>query len=251
VPGVQEDAEERVAEAPCDDLVQRAAVCRRAARRTTRRPPRSSGPTSRLDVVADPVGSRGASSDHEPGAAVQRPQIPNATGEAVAPFDPAGPGLSSPSVRAVAAGQHQVARQRRRRSIRAGRRPRLAIPARARAIAAGRRSRSARRVLERRQLLDLVDHAAGRRRRPISRSARSRPSRRRAARGARPRDSGTLDRPVRELPSSPPRRPRSPADPLVGQDLAAGATASAAGPGRLKSWNRCTPHRRAPPPAMP
>ena len=122
---VQEDPEERVAEVAVDDRLERAARSGRCgARRTTRRPPRSTARRAGRRSRAIPAGSSAASSTTNPARQVSAPQIPNATVNRSPRSIGRSPGLSSPSVARGPAREHQVARQRRPVPVEQARRPR-------------------------------------------------------------------------------------------------------------------------------
>jgi hypothetical protein len=113
-----------------------------------------------LDVVADPVGQLGRVLDDEPGAAVQRPPDPERDREAIAAFDPPVAGLSSPSVArsplvSIRWQESGIPFHSSRATASSSRRPGSSPRISRRTPLDG----PARRVLERRQLLGLVDHA--------------------------------------------------------------------------------------------
>ena len=94
---VQEDPEERVAEAAIDDLLERAAGLADAQRLVPLGDRLEVRPDEPVDVVPDPVRQLRRVLDDEPGAAVSAPQIPNATVNRSPRSIGRSPGLSRPS----------------------------------------------------------------------------------------------------------------------------------------------------------
>ena len=85
--GVEEDPEERVAEAAVDDLLERAADLADAKRPVPLDDRLEVRADEALDVVADPVGQLGRVLDDEAGPAVEGSPDPERRREPVAPLD--------------------------------------------------------------------------------------------------------------------------------------------------------------------
>ena len=142
VTGVQEDAEERVAQATVDDLVERAARLADAQRAVPLGDRLEVRPDEPIDVVADLRRQLRRIVDDETRAAVQRTPDAERDGEPIATLDPA-VARAEQSERCPVPLDSIRWHERASRSIRATRRrhPR-ACRARVRTAAAGRRARS-------------------------------------------------------------------------------------------------------------
>ena len=257
VAGIEEDAEERVAKPPRDDLVQRAAgLPDRAAPRTTRRSPRNTARRAARRSRRSPAGSSVASSTTKPARQSSAPQTPNAVVNAVAALDPPVAGAQQAEGRPWPGRQHQVAGQRHAVPVEQPDGLALGHPGpKPEQQPADAVRRLAGRVFERRQLLDLVDAPAARRPASMSRSVAfsTSPSGPSSARSSSTRNAGTsIARSVGvRLPAddADPRCPgRCPRRPRIS---ASGRERSRGWPGRLRSWNRTRRIGSGAAPAMP
>ena len=156
---VEPDAEERVAQPAVDDLLERAADLADVERAVPLRDGLEVRPGEAVDVVAgSPAGSSSASSTTQPARQVSAPQTPNATVSGSPRPIGRSPGLSRPSAArgpAVSIRWHDsgIPFQRSSRTASASVIPGSRPASRRRSAVGG----LARRVLEHRELVDVVD----------------------------------------------------------------------------------------------
>ena len=97
--GIENDAEERVAQVAIDDLVEDAAGLADVQRAIPFRDGLEVRPDKSIDVIADRAGQPGRVLDHEPGPAVERTPDAEGHGEPVAALDPSVAGAEQPERR--------------------------------------------------------------------------------------------------------------------------------------------------------